>query len=102
MLCAVLILLILTWHIATHHPYDVTHSLPFPAKICDDVPACKASCSAELSACKSAATNGFDYEDCATDYRHCLYEPATANKEDVDNEGAGLRGSDSKTIAAIV
>ena len=40
--------------------------------------------------------------DCYSDKRSCLAKPAPANKENVDNEGAGLRGSDPKTIVADV
>jgi hypothetical protein len=53
----------------------------------------------------AAANQQYEYEsdECKAESFRCWYGPALANKEDVvDNEGAGLRGSDSKTIVADV
>ncbi len=84
---------------ATH----VTHSLPFPAKYCGDVPECWAKCWAAWNTCIDASTNVWESDDCYTDQRKCTMQPPSANKEDVvDNEGSGLRGSNSKTIVADV
>ena len=87
---------------ATH----VTHSLPFPAqKVCRDVPACFDKCWDTRNKCLAAANQQYEYEseECKDASNRCMAGPALAIKEDVvDNEGAGLRGSNSKTIVADV
>ena len=63
---------------------------------------CTAKCRATKETCLDAATFVDENEDCWSKYFTCMAQPASANKENVDNEGAGLRGSDPKTIVADV
>ena len=63
---------------------------------------CTAKCRATKELCLDAATFVDENEDCWSKYFTCMAQPASANKENVDNEGAGLRGSDPKTIVADV